>query len=85
MSIVGGGGPMGRMHLQRMLEMAEAPQDRRRGIQPRPQPGIWSHPLRRWPQPGIELVVLNPEQMPPEVYAAALATATTDVGSTTSW
>ena len=85
--IVGGGGPMGRMHLQRMLEMAERPaQGRRRRIEPGAQPGA-GHRLRpAGAARGIELVVLNPKQMAPEAFpggAACRRTAAT--ASTTSW
>ncbi len=49
--IVGGGGPMGRMHLQRMLEMPGRPA---RSSSPKPTccaPRNWRTASRRWPAP----------------------------------
>ena len=74
--IVGGGGPMGRMHLQRMLEMANGP---RRIVVAEtnairnPQLIADFGPLAR--NRGVELTVLNPRQMTPEAYQDALAQA----------
>ena len=75
--IVGGGGPMGRMHLQRMLEMANGP---RRSWLPNRMPVAtrsFSWISTRWARArkGIELVVLNPKQMTPEAFHDELAQA----------
>ena len=74
--IIGGGGPMGRMHLQRMLEMAGGPRKivvAESNLVRNPELVTSFAPLAR--NRGIELVVLNPKQMPAEEYAAALAAA----------
>ncbi len=74
--IVGGGGPMGRMHLQRMLEMPGGP---RRVVVAE------TNPLRRAElahsfsalasSKGIELILLNPNDATPHVFAQALRAA----------
>ncbi len=72
--IVGGGGPMGRMHLQRMLEMPGGPRrvvvsetnDVRNPDLARSFAGLAA-------AKGIELIVHNPKQMGEAAYAAALA------------
>ena len=67
--IVGGGGPMGRMHLQRMLEMANGPRkivvaESNAGRNPELVADFGPLALDK----GIELVVLNPKQMTPEAF-----------------
>jgi D-arabinose 1-dehydrogenase-like Zn-dependent alcohol dehydrogenase len=74
--IIGGGGPMGRMHLQRMLEMADGPHKivvAESNLVRNPELVNSFAPLARGR--GIELVVLNPKQMTAEAYAAALHAA----------
>ena len=74
--IVGGGGPMGRMHLQRMLEMADGPRKivvAESNLVRNPELVTSFAPLAR--DRGIELVVLNPKQMAAEDFAAALHAA----------
>ena len=74
--IIGGGGPMGRMHLQRMLEMADGPRKivvAESNLVRNPELVTSFAPLAR--NRGIELVVLNPKQMAAEDYAAALHAA----------
>ena len=74
--IIGGGGPMGRMHLQRMLEMADGPRKivvAESNLVRNPELVTSFAPLA--PHRGIELVVLNPKQMAAEDYAAALHAA----------
>lgn len=74
--IVGGGGPMGRMHLQRLLEMPAGP---RRIIVSETNPlrnpelGADFGPLAR--RRGIELTVVNPRAMTEREHEAALADA----------
>ncbi len=74
--IVGGGGPMGRMHLQRMLEMPAGPA---KIVVAESNPlrnaelGKTFGPLAR--ARGIELTVLNPKQMAAPVFDAALLAA----------
>jgi threonine dehydrogenase-like Zn-dependent dehydrogenase len=74
--IVGGGGPMGRMHLQRMLEMPGGP----RRVVVSETNAVRNPDLTRSfgalaAARGIELIVLDPKQLGETVYAAALATA----------
>ena len=74
--IVGGGGPMGRMHLQRMLEMTDGPRKivvAESNLVRNPELVTSFAPLARGR--GIELVVLNPKQMTAEAYATALHAA----------
>jgi threonine dehydrogenase-like Zn-dependent dehydrogenase len=74
--IIGGGGPMGRMHLQRMLEMTGGPRKvvvAETNLVRNPELVTSFGPLAR--SRGIELVVLNPKQMPPDDYTAALDAA----------
>ena len=74
--IVGGGGPMGRMHLQRMLEMADGPRKivvAESNLVRNPELVTSFAPLAR--NRGIELVVFNPKQMTADAYAAALQAA----------
>ncbi len=74
--IVGGGGPMGRMHLQRMLEMPGGP---RRVVVSETNAVRNSDLARSFAGPaaarGIELTVLNPKQVGEAAYADALAAA----------
>ena len=74
--IVGGGGPMGRMHLQRMLEMPSGP---RRIVIAESNANRNPELVANFGPParakGIELVVLNPKQMAPEAFQEALAQA----------
>ncbi len=71
--IIGGGGPMGRMHLQRMLEMQDGPQrvvvSESNAVR-NPELAADFGPLAQ--ARGIELAVLNPRQMPPDEYEAAV-------------
>lgn len=74
--IIGGGGPMGRMHLQRLLEADRGP----RQIvvsesNPVRNPELVADfgPLAR--ERGIELTVLNPRQLGEAAHAAAVASA----------
>ena len=74
--IVGGGGPMGRMHLQRMLEMADGPRKivvAESNLVRNPELVTSFAPLAL--ARGIEIVVLNPKQMAAEDYTAALNAA----------
>ena len=74
--IIGGGGPMGRMHLQRMLEMPAGPAKivvAETNAVRNPEVSADFGPLAR--AKGIELVVLNPKQMAPEAFGEALAEA----------
>ena len=74
--IIGGGGPMGRMHLQRMLEMVDGPRKivvAESNLVRNPELVTSFAPLAR--SRGIELVVHNPKQMLPDDYAAALGAA----------
>jgi L-sorbose 1-phosphate reductase len=74
--IIGGGGPMGRMHLQRMLEMADGPRKivvAESNLVRSPELVTSFAPLAH--ARGIELVVLNPKQMPAEDFAAAVHAA----------
>jgi threonine dehydrogenase-like Zn-dependent dehydrogenase len=72
--IIGGGGPMGRMHLQRLLEMAGGPK-RIVASESNPvrNPELTADfgPLAR--ERGVELTVLNPRQMGEDAHAAAVA------------
>jgi L-sorbose 1-phosphate reductase len=71
--IIGGGGPMGRMHLQRMLEMQSGPQrivvSESNAVR-NPELVADFGPLAR--ARGIEMTVLSPRQMPAEEYEAAI-------------
>ena len=72
--IIGGGGPMGRMHLQRMLEMQDGPRRilvSESNLVRNPEITADFEPLAA--ERGIELAVLNPRQMPPHAYEAAVA------------
>ncbi len=74
--IVGGGGPMGRMHLQRMLEAPEGPAKivvAETNAVRNPELLATFGPLAK--ARGIELIVLNPRQMPPVAFQEALAQA----------
>jgi threonine dehydrogenase-like Zn-dependent dehydrogenase len=67
---------MGRMHLQRMLEMTGGPRKvvvAETNLVRNPELVTSFGPLAR--SRGIELVVLNPKQMPPDDYTAALDAA----------
>jgi L-sorbose 1-phosphate reductase len=74
--IVGGGGPMGRMHLQRLLEMQGGP---RRVVaaerNPIRNPELLADFGSLARSAGIQLAVLNPKQMPTEEYERALREA----------
>lgn len=71
--IIGGGGPMGRMHLQRLLEMQDGPRrvvvSESNAIR-NPELAADFAPLAA--ARGIELTVLNPKQMPADEYATAI-------------
>jgi threonine dehydrogenase-like Zn-dependent dehydrogenase len=71
--IIGGGGPMGRMHLQRLLEMDAGPRrvvvSESNAIR-NPELVADFGPSAR--ERGIELTVLNPRQMGEEAHAAAV-------------
>ena len=74
--IAGGGGPMGRMHLQRMLELPDGPRKvvvAETNAVRNPELVADFGPLAR--ARGIELIVLNPRQMPPDAFQAALIQA----------
>jgi threonine dehydrogenase-like Zn-dependent dehydrogenase len=74
--IVGGGGPMGRMHLQRMLEMPDGPRKvvvAESNAVRNPELVADFGPLAQ--ARGIELVVLNPKQMTSDAFQEALARA----------
>lgn len=74
--IVGGGGPMGRMHLQRMLELPAGPCKvvvAETNLARNPELTADFGPLAR--SRGIELIVLNPKQMAPDAYQEALTRA----------
>ncbi len=71
--IIGGGGPMGRMHLQRMLEMQNGPRRilvSESNLVRNPEIMADFGPLAA--ERGVELAVLNPRQMSPDEYDAAL-------------
>jgi hypothetical protein len=74
--IIGGGGPMGRMHLQRMLEMDRGPQrilvSESNAVR-NPELTADFGPLAR--ERGIELTVLNPRQMGEAAHEAAVSAA----------
>ncbi len=74
--LVGGGGPMGRMHLQRMLEMPGGPAGimvaETNVVRNADLVSSFSSLARAR---GIELTVVNPKQMSQEKYAAALSAA----------
>ena len=74
--VVGGGGPMGRMHVQRMIEMPDGPRrivvaetNALRG------PELATSFTEMARARGKELTVLNPNRMPPEAFDAALRAA----------
>jgi threonine dehydrogenase-like Zn-dependent dehydrogenase len=71
--VVGGGGPMGRMHIQRMLQMPDGP---RRVVvsetNPVRNPEITATFAGLALERGIDLVVLNPKHSSPGIYDAAL-------------
>jgi L-sorbose 1-phosphate reductase len=74
--VVGGGGPMGRMHLQRMLEMPNGPRRvivSETNLVRNPELTADFGPLAR--ARGIELIVVNPKLMSQEEHEAALAAA----------
>ncbi len=74
--IIGGGGPMGRMHLQRMLEMPAGPAQivvAETNVVRNADLAATFGPLAR--ARGIVLTVLNPKQMPAAEFTAALQTA----------
>ncbi len=74
--IVGGGGPMGRMHLQRLLEMPQGPRRimvSETNLLRNPELVADFGPLAE--RRGIELTVVNPKLMPPEEHEAALTAA----------
>jgi threonine dehydrogenase-like Zn-dependent dehydrogenase len=72
--IIGGGGPMGRMHLQRLLEMDSGPKrvlvSESNAIR-NPELVADFGPLAR--ERGIDLSVLNPRQMGEDAHASAVA------------
>jgi D-arabinose 1-dehydrogenase-like Zn-dependent alcohol dehydrogenase len=74
--IVGGGGPMGRMHLQRMLEMPGGPARiivaETNVVRHADLVSSFSSLARA---KGIELTIVNPKQMSQEEYSAALGAA----------
>lgn len=74
--VVGGGGPMGRMHVQRMLE---APHGPRKIVVAETNPARSPELLTDFGPPararGIELIVLNPRQMSAEAFQDALTRA----------
>jgi len=79
--IVGGGGPMGRMHLQRLLEMPQGPRRiivSETNLLRNPELVADFGPLAA--RRGIELTVVNPKLMTPEEHEAALAAAHEDRG-----
>jgi threonine dehydrogenase-like Zn-dependent dehydrogenase len=74
--VVGGGGPMGRMHVQRMIEMPHGPRrivvaetNALRG------PELTASFTEMARDRGKELTVLNPNRMPPDEFDAALRAA----------
>jgi len=74
--VVGGGGPMGRMHVQRMIELPNGPRrivvaetNALRG------PELVTSFTELARARGKELTVLNPNRMPPEAFDAALRAA----------
>ena len=72
--VIGGGGPMGRMHLQRMLEMPDGPRRilvSESNLVRNPEITADFGPLAA--ERGIELAVLNPRQMSPPAHEAAVA------------
>ena len=72
--IIGGGGPMGRMHLQRLLEMDGGPKRvlvSESNAMRNPELSADFGPLAR--DRGIELSVVNPREMGPEVHGQAVA------------
>ena len=74
--VVGGGGPMGRMHLQRMLEMPDGPARvvvAETNLARQPELLTDFGPLAR--ARGIELTLLNPKLMPPQAFQDALTQA----------
>jgi len=74
--VVGGGGPMGRMHLQRMLELPNGPRKvvvAETNLARSPELLTDFGPLAR--SRGIELSVLNPKLMPAAAFQDALAQA----------
>lgn len=74
--VVGGGGPMGRMHVQRMLELPHGPRRvvvAETNLARNPELLTDFGPLAR--SRGIELIVLNPKQMPAKAFQDALAQA----------
>jgi D-arabinose 1-dehydrogenase-like Zn-dependent alcohol dehydrogenase len=79
--IIGGGGPMGRMHLQRLLEMDGGPSrivvSESNAVR-NPELVADFAPLAQ--ERGIELTVLNPRQMGEEAHAAAVAAACGSAG-----
>jgi threonine dehydrogenase-like Zn-dependent dehydrogenase len=74
--VVGGGGPMGRMHLQRMLEMPDGSARvvvAETNLARQPELLTDFGPLAR--ARGIELTILNPKLMPPQAFQDALTQA----------
>ena len=71
--IIGGGGPMGRMHLQRMLEMSDGPRrvlvSESNAVR-NPELVADFGPLAQ--AHGIELTILNPRQLASDEYEAAV-------------
>jgi L-sorbose 1-phosphate reductase len=74
--IIGGGGPMGRMHLQRLLEMEGGPRrvlvSESNAIR-NPELVTDFAPLAR--ERGVELTVLNPREMGEEAHEAGIMSA----------
>jgi threonine dehydrogenase-like Zn-dependent dehydrogenase len=71
--IIGGGGPMGRMHLQRMLEMSDGPRRilvSESNTVRNPELTADFGPLAH--ARGIELTVFNPREIAPEAYENAI-------------
>jgi threonine dehydrogenase-like Zn-dependent dehydrogenase len=74
--IVGSGGPMGRMHLQRMLEMPERPRRIVAAETNRLRSEELVHAFQGLARAnGVELIVLNPNDMPAAEFAGRLAEA----------
>jgi threonine dehydrogenase-like Zn-dependent dehydrogenase len=74
--VAGGGGPMGRMHLQRMLELPHGPRKivvAETNLARSPELLTDFGPLAR--SRGVELIVLNPRQMAAGAFQDALAQA----------
>jgi threonine dehydrogenase-like Zn-dependent dehydrogenase len=72
--IIGGGGPMGRMHLQRLLEMEGGPRrivvSESNAVRNPELMADFGPPAR---ERGVELTVLNPRQMGEEAHGFAVA------------